>query len=202
MRLSSVLAKIGGGEAGTKTASAAPVATPVASAPTTSDAAREVLASAIKEAMTPEASTKTASASAPVEDLSKLAADVASAEHEAMTKEAMLYGACVADGFVARLAQYQEGAAKLAAQGVVPAPTAKVASAADDFEKFAAENPDLVREAHDLGYEQTKAALTKLAEAAWLKGHNATVEKIYKLACDTFVGGFADTVKLLEAGSR
>lgn len=202
MRLSNALAKITGGNTAEKTASTAPAATSPATVPSSSDAAREVLASAIKEATMPEPAAKTASQMPPVEDLAKLAADVSTAEHEATTKEAMAYGAAVADGFVARLAQYQDAAAKVASQGGVPQPTAKTASADGGFDKFASENPGIVREAFDLGYEQTKAQLTKLSEAAYVQGFNTTVERIHKVATDTFVSGFSDTLKILEAGAR
>lgn len=204
MRLSNALAKIqGGSPSAEKTASASPTA---ALAPSSSDAAKEVLQAALKEATAPEpAATKTASQVSPIEDLAKLAADVSSAEHDAMIKEATTYGAAVADGFVARLAQYQDAATRIAASGVTPTSVitgTKAASADGDFEKFAAEHPDLVREAHDLGYQRTKIELTKLAEAAYAHGYNTTVEGIYKLACDTFVGGFSDTLKLIEASTR
>lgn len=206
MKLTNALAQIKGGNAAEKTASAALAATPaVTSAPSSSDAAREVLAAAVKEATASEPATKTAGHTAPVEDLAKLAADVSSAEHEAMQREAQMYGASVADGFVTRLAQYQATTGKLAEQGVVPMPAipaVKTAAVGGDFEKFASENPAIVREAYDLGYTQTQAQLTKLAEAAYVQGYNTTVEGIYKLACDTFVNGFTDTLKLLEAPQR
>src|SRR5690606_34317311 len=96
-----------------------------------------------------------------------------------------------------RIAQYQEAAGKVAGAAST-APIAKTASEGD-FEKFAAENPEIVREAHDLGYMAAKQELQKLAEAAYVKSYNATVENIYKFACDSFVNGFAETVKLLEA---
>jgi hypothetical protein len=192
MKLSQALAKISGAGAAEKTASA-PAVTPV---PSSSDAAAETLKQALKEATAPAApAEKTASAQSPVADLAKLAADVAGAEHEAATKEAQLYGAAVADGFMARLAQYEAASTKVAA-------AAPAAPTGDSFEKFAAENPDIVKEAHDLGYASTMTDLHKLAEAAYTKGYNETVEQIYKVACDSFVNGFKDTIALLQAASR
>jgi hypothetical protein len=201
MKLANALAVIQGGTtSAVKTASATPSSPAPASS---SDVAAEHLKQALKEATASDApATKTASHTAPIEDLTKLAADVAASEHEAMTKEAMHYGASVADGFVARLAQYQEAAAKLQ-PSVAEKQAAWAPNAVDgSFEKFASENPDLVREAHDLGYEQTKSQLMKLAEASYVGAYNATVEGIHKFASDSFVAGFSDTLKLIEAARR
>lgn len=199
MRLSNALATLNGGKStAEKTASVAPTA-PTTASPTTSTEAAANLKQALAAVAQPEPETKTASQASPVDDLVKLASDVAGTEHEALVKEANLYGAAVADGFMARLAQYGVAADKLAAAGAVP--QHKTASLADDgsFEKFAAEHPDMVREAHDLGYSSATTELQKLAEAAFVQGHNQTVEAIYKLACDSFMGGFSSTIQLLEA---
>lgn len=198
MKLSQALEKIGSANTGSvKTASATPALSPKAAA-ASSDVAAETLSAALKEATAVEPAAKTASASSPVADITKLAADIASSEHEALVKEAQLYGASVCDGFMVRLAQYNDAAVKLAPQ----ASGTKIASASaneiGDFEKFAYENPDLVKEAHDLGYASTVSDLEKLAEAAYTKGYNETVEQIYKTACDSFVEGFSQTLKLLE----
>lgn len=168
-----------------------------------SDVAAAGLRRALKEATAEvEASTKTAAQASPLDQLTKLAASVVEDEHAATMKEAQLYGAAVCDGFMARLAQYDEAAQKHAG-AISPTKTASpvttVPVAVDDFEKFASSNPEIVREAHDLGYEQTKADLHKLAEAAWLYGHNGTVQWIHKTASDAFVAGFADTARLIEA---
>lgn len=191
MKLSNALGMIKGGE---KTASA-PAPVPASSTSPASDAT-DRLKQALADAITPTTQAKTASENSPVSDLTKIAADLATTEHQALMKEAQLYGAAVADGFMARAAQYEEAARKTAA----PVKTAAVAAAADDgsFEKFAAENPDLVKEAAELGYTSTIAQLEKLAEAAYAKGWNDTVQQIHKAACDVFVAGFKDTVQLME----
>ena len=85
MKLSNALATIKGGNAAEKTAAVAPGATP-STPPSSSDAAREVLASAIKEATASESTTKTAGQASPVEDLAKLASDISTTEHEAMQR--------------------------------------------------------------------------------------------------------------------
>ena len=194
MKLSSALGLIKGGE---KTASAAAPASAQTGTTSTSDAG-ERLKQALKEATAPEVQAKTASAASPVEDLTKIAADLSKAEHESITKEAQLYGAALCDGFMARAAQYKEAAEKATAA----APVTKVASANDaSFEKFASENPELVKEAADLGFSTTMGQLEKLAEAAYAQGWNTTVQQIHKSACDCFVAGFKDTLTLIE-GAR
>lgn len=182
-----------------KTAAVAPSPRATPNGGSSSDAAAAGLRQALKEATVEvETSTKTAGQTSPLDDLTKLAASVVADEHAATIKEAQLYGAAVCDGFMVRLSQYDEAAQKIAVTS--PAvKTAAIADGAEDFEKFAAANPDIVREAHDLGYEQTKNDLTKLAEAAWLYGHNGTVQLIHKTATDSFVSGFADTARLIEA---
>lgn len=188
-----------------KTAAAAPPPPALGSSSgegSPSEVAAAGLRRALKEATAEaEAPTKTAAQASPLDQLTKLAASVVEDEHAATMKEAQLYGAAVCDGFMARLAQYDEAAQKHAATlpPVKVAAAVPATSAADDFEKFASDNPEIVREAHDLGYEQTKSDLNKLAEAAWLYGHNGTVQWIHKTASDAFVAGFTDTARLIEA---
>jgi len=188
MKLSDALGMIKGGE---KTASAP---APTGSSSSSNDAS-ERLKQALKEATAPAPQAKTASQASPVEDLTKIAADLSKSEHEALTKEAQLYGAAVCDGFMARAAQYQEATDKLGAS------TETAAAPGGDFEKFATENPELVKEAAELGYSTTVGQLEKLAEAAYAKGWNDTVEQIHKTACDSFVAGFQETLKIIE-GAR
>jgi hypothetical protein len=173
----------------------------------------EKLKTALHEALTPPPDeTKQAStATSPVQDLEKIAAQVTASEQEALTKEAQLYGAAVADGFMARLAQYNEAAEKLAAQQpaaqaipgrvvelVQPAKTA----ADDSFEKFAQENPQLVKEAAELGYATTMGQMEKLAETAHKKGFEEATVSIYKFAHDSFVRGFQDASSVLQSLKR
>jgi hypothetical protein len=198
MKLSSALGLIKGGE---KTASAAAPASAPASTPSPSSDAGARLKQALQEAIAPEPQAKTASQASPVEDLTKIAADLSAAEHEAIKKEAQLYGASLCDGFMARAAQYKEAAARVAPTPV--AKTAALAAVADEgFEKFAAENPELVKEAAELGFATTMGQLEKLADAAYAKGWNTTVEQIHKAACDCFVAGFRDTLQLTEGTTR
>ena len=193
MKLSSALGLIKGGE---KTASApALVAAPTGSASPSSDAG-ERLKQALKEATAPEPQSKTASQASPVEDLTKIAADLSKAEHEAITKEAQLYGAALCDGFMARAAQYKEATDRAAA--TTPKTASVIDVSNDSFEKFAAENPEMVKQAAEVGYAATIQLGQKLAEVAYAKGWNSTVGHVHKMACDCFVAGFRDTLQLIE----
>jgi hypothetical protein len=203
MKLSHVLASIGGGE---KTASLAASSAPTAGASgghekrASAAATNERLRTALKEAQVqaPAGGEKQAAAPSPLGDLMKTAAAVAGAEHEALVKEAQLYGAAVADGFMARLSQYNEAAEKIASQRF-PAGVPKTAAAmGDSFEKFASENPDLVKEAAELGFATTMGQMDKLAGAAYDKGYNEAVTTIYKFAHGSFVQGFEDVAHLLQ----
>jgi hypothetical protein len=149
--------------------------------------------------------TKTASAvptpgQSPTGDLVKMAADLSNAEEEALVKQAQLYGAAMCDGFMARYGQYETAAAGTKTAAVVSTPIdtgvsaiAKYASDQGDheFAKFASENPDLVKEAFDLGYQRKMDELTKTATASMEQGYNDTLNEIHKLASDNYKKGSA-----------
>jgi hypothetical protein len=146
--------------------------------------ARDKLISALDEAMTPQAE-KTASvgSQSATGELVKLAANLANSESEALTKEAHVWGAAVADGFMTRLGEYEQ-----ATRGMEP--TTKVASASgtpseEEFEKFAQENPDLVKQAMELGYLHGKQQIDELKKLAFEQGYtdaSAEIEQLSKTA--------------------
>lgn len=191
MRLSSVLARIQAPQ--DKTAAAGPPLVSPEPAPAPSDL-KDRLKAAVEEALVPVPH-KTASTTSPIEDLTKVAADLSAAEHEALTKEAMLYGAALCDGFMARAAQYEAGAQKIAS--TQPAPQAPRVD--EDFEKFAAANPEVVRDAAQVGYDQTMNQLTKLGQTAYDKGWNDTMHQVHKVASQCFVAGFKAVNDIIEA---
>ena len=133
--------------------------------------ARSELVQALDNAM---ATPKTAAVGDPtpvVEKVTKIASDLADSEGEALTKEAVLYGAAVADGFMARIGQYEQVGTK----------TASAADGEQDFEKFAAENPEITKQAVELGYLHGKAQIEQLKQAAFESGYtdaNADIEKL------------------------
>ena len=120
------------------------------------------LSAAIDRALSSQHLEKTASdAASPSGDLVKMASDLANAEQHALIKEANIYGAAVADGFVARMNSY-EGQA----QGI--------SKTAGD----SGESAEMIKQAMQLGYQQTMNTLqgavpqqTKVAEHTKLAEH-------------------------------
>jgi hypothetical protein len=102
--------------------------------------------------------TKTASArqSRPSDDLSRMAIKLASAEQEAIIKEAELYGAAACDGFMSRMQDYE-------------LPMQKSAGYNDSYEEDL-----LVKQAMELGYNDTMSAMTKVASDAYNAGYEDT----------------------------
>jgi hypothetical protein len=176
--------------------------------------AQKELLSSLSSALNKTGSEKKASesSSAPAE-LMKLATDMAGAEQEALVKQAHMYGAAVADGFVSRLGQYQAASTKVAA---VKTAEDKVPTK-EEWNKFAEENPELIKQAMALGYhdaqeqiaqmQQPTDQLQKLAStpegreklAAFKQGYEETVKEAVKLAEDCSVRGYQDTIKVLQA---
>lgn len=190
-------------EEGIKTASVAPQN----GTPTNPEALRGALRDALAAA---PSQTKTAAATEqpqnPAGDLLKLAEDLTTAEEEAMMKQASIYGAAMCDGFMARFSQYEDAALQspsvktaqmqAAPQAAQPATTdadieaIKTAAANDyEFQKFASENPDLVKEAVDLGYRQTWDGLVKTAEEDFQQGYNDSMNEMHKIASECYKSG-------------
>ena len=154
---------------------------------------REALLSALTNATTTE---KVASASAvgPVDDVMKVAAELVASEKDAAVKEAQLLGTAFMDAAIARLDVWQ----KTAAQMIQNTPVQQAAPAAG-FGKFASENGLLVKQAAELGYNQAKQELEKVAADEYNRGWNETVEAIYKTAADEFLKAAAITAEICEA---
>lgn len=164
--------------------------TKTASEATKPEAARADLMGALERAKeaTKSASAKTAGAKPAVSELNKIASDLADAKGEALKKEAELYGAAVADGFIARLSQFQES-------------TKTAAVEVDSIEKLAAAYPELVEQAIEVGHNN---AVEKLAQdPEFLKsaaaGYDDTMKEIEKTASDCFDRGYNDAKAVVEA---
>jgi len=128
----------------------------------------------LMDALTNVESVKTASPakavnSAPaVDNLVKMATDLAKSENEATVKEAHLLGAAFADGAMARFNQYEQAAGSTKVASVK-----EIATTGDvekDFEKFAAANPDITRQAIELGYFHKQAELEQAQKQAFARG--------------------------------
>jgi hypothetical protein len=179
--------------ASVKTASAQPSGTP--------NADPEALRGALRDALaTGEGSEKTAAVAPgkPTDDLLKMAADLSAADDAALTKQAEVYGAAMCDGFMARFADYEDAALKTAGTGPTHAKTAsvdqdlemiKTAARDPEFQKFASENPALVKEAFDLGYQQQWGSMVKEAQDNFNQGYNDQMEHLHKTAAACYKAG-------------
>jgi hypothetical protein len=121
--------------------------------------ARTELLGALNDILVAPGTTKTAAdQQSAVGELTKMASNLANADVEALVKEANFWGSAVADGFVSRLNQHVDAtssyATKTASADGIPTQA--------EFEKFAEENPDLVKQAIELGYYHGKAQLAEL----------------------------------------
>lgn len=121
---------------------------------------------------------KTASVDAtPSSHLLKIASDLASAEQEALIKEAHIYGMAVADGFAARMSSYQNSAPIRANVGT-----------------------DTIKEAMELGYLHASSALanygssTARGETVKTASYYQGQEKAVKVA--SYIQGQEEAVKV------
>lgn len=175
----------------------------------------DALRSALRSALSSGTTEKTAAVQ-PQEDaagtLLKMAEDLTHAEEEAMMKQAQIYGAAMCDGFMGRFGQYEK-----AAMEVAPAPIQKIAAApvVDDtveaiktaaadpgFQKFANENPDLVKEAFDLGYQAEWGRLVKQANDEFEQGYNDTMTEIQKVAAHVYASGAYAANEMIRAAQQ
>ena len=114
-----------------------------------------------------------------VDKLVKLAADMAASENEATIKEAHLLGAAFADGCMERFGQYERaaGSTKLATVKDIES----TGNPEEDFEKFASENPEITKQAIELGYYHGKMQLERKKQASAQQGYNDTWAQINEL---------------------
>lgn len=192
MKIDRILAGIRESQAAEKQAGEAPVS----QAPEKTASTHSALVSALNEALAPSEKTASEAASAsPVTDVMKVAQEIAGSEKEAAEKEARLLGAAFADAAVARLGDWS----KVASQMVTSAPATQGNA---DFGKFAAQNPELVQQAAQIGYETAKADLEKQAEESYVQGYNDTVETIHKTASLEFLKAAAVTAQIIKASVK
>ena len=201
MKIDRILAGIRESQAAEKTGGDKTPAPAPAAAPVEKTASQTALVSAMNEALATPTAEKTAGEKAPVaspvDDVMKVANEIAGAEKEAAVKEAQILGAAFADAAIARLNDWNKTAAEMLAANPAAAPVA--APAGTDFGKFAAQNPELVKQAHQMGYEKAKADLEKQAEESYVQGYNDTVETIHKVASLEFMKAAAVTAQIVES---
>lgn len=171
------------------------------------DALRSALRSALSSAPATEktAAVQTQDAAG---TLLKFAEDLTHAEEEALLKQAQIYGAAMCDGFMNRFGQYEKAAMEVAPQQakVAYAPATqdadleaiKTAAADPGFQKFASENPELVKEAFDLGYQTEWGRLVKQANDEFEQGYNDTMVEIQKTAAQIYANGALTANELIR----
>jgi len=196
MKIDRILAGIREVQAAEKQASdhtSAPVAEKTAST-------QSSLVSALHDALssTEKSASVATPAASPVDDVMKVAQELAGAEKEAAVKEAQLLGAAFADSAIARMAEWN----KTAQQMVSGTPVSKISPVAIDYSKFSQENAELVKQAAQLGYDTAKADLEKQAEESYVQGYNDTVETIYKTASLEFMKAAQVTAQIIAAAQR
>ncbi len=193
MKIDRILAGIRESQSAEKQASETPVMTPAPAAPEKT-ASAPALVAALHEALKPAEKTASEQANkSPVDDVMKVAQELAGAEKEAALKEAQILGAAFADSAIARLNEWNKTAAEMLVN--TPAPVQGNAT----FGKFAADNQELVQQAAKLGYEQAKAELEKQAEDSYVQGYNDTVETIHKTAALEFLKAASVTAEIIQA---
>lgn len=194
MKIDSILSGIRQSQETAKTASENAAAPSQASAKVaaSSNGLMDALNTALNAA---PASVKTAGvASTPVNDVMKVAEEIAATEQDAQVKQAQVMGAAFADAFVARLGAWQSKAAELNTQ----MPSDALAGM-PSYGKFASENSGLVSQSQRVGYAQTQQALEKQANDAYVDGFNDTTTAIHKTASIEFLKGAAMMRNVLAA---
>lgn len=187
MKLANVLQTIRGAEGEVKTAGAVDTAT--AKEASTADTLKTALSAALAETVMPAVKTA-AAAPTPAQDLEKIANQVMTSEQDAMLKEAQAYGVAVADGFMARLAQYND-----AAEVVAKETGTKTAAMVEPAYAPSADLYSQIKQAS--ASTASTASVEKLAEAAYVKGYNEATDAIHKLASASFVEGYNRCGELL-----
>ena len=115
--------------------------------------------------------TASVSASSPVADVAKIAAEIRGAEEEAGVKRASLLGKAWAQAAIAEFDSWKKTASAVSAQPTYYAEHAEAPA---------------VR-----GYSEMKTALDKTAEAEYIQGYNDTVNKIHAATTNEFIKGAA-----------
>jgi hypothetical protein len=163
-------------------------ATPRAGLAQALDEATQAEKTAAQAAATPAAADAT-----PVEALAKMAEETLASQDDIRRKQAALYGQLMADEVIARLGNYEKLAGAMFAGNQV----------GNDFAKVAAEQPELLKQAAEAGYEQTHNDIAKLAAAYYDDGVQHAYKVAHEVATSEYVKAAAVTNFLLrQAASR
>ena len=160
----------------------APVETPLSAA--LASALDETQKTAAEAAATPPSETIT-----PVQALEKMASEALESQHEMRVKQAKFYGKLLADEAIAHIGSLDKlASARLQGNDVT-----------QTFSKVASEQPELVKEAAQLGYQRTKAALEKHAAEAFIYGQELAYKLAHEAASAEFIKAAQVTNQFLRA---
>lgn len=171
------------------------------------EALKESLAETL--AATTQEAEKTASASSdPVDDLKKIAADLAGTEKSAELEHAKALGSAFADAVLNKFAAYDAELRKTASQTTPELEEAIKAAAAQGYQDTNAvlqqQSPylDQLEKAAAAGDPNAQAQLQKIAEEEYTAGQNQALEDVHNLAATEFMKGameVGELLKLMEA---
>ena len=119
-------------------------------------------------------STEVPSTNSPIEGLFKVASELAKAESHSLEKEAQLYGAAMADGFVQRLAQYDLPQFNSSSTPIKTASQNPIfsQSSSGGLEK---DSEAQLQAAYDDGFNKTAAYIEKTAKDVYAQAYDQTV---------------------------
>lgn len=164
MKIEKILAGITAAQTAEKTAAQKPVIVKEATTSHTS------LVKAMTDALASTEKVASASEKSPVQDVMKIAQEMAAAEQEAAVKEAQVLGTALADAAIARINEWNKLAAELAPQ-ITPAP---------------------IPAQHTMPQEKLSA------EEEYAQGYDDAVNEIHKTAAEEFMKAAVATSILLD----
>lgn len=118
-----------------------------------------------------------------VDKLVKMATDLADSEGQANVKEAHFLGAAFADGAMSRFNQYEQAAGSTKVASVTETET--TGNTQQDFEKFASANPDITKQAIEVGYHHGKMQIAQRQKQAFDQGRSDASLQIQELVKTT-----------------
>jgi hypothetical protein len=150
---------------------------------------------AINDALEQTENAKTASAHSAIEDLEKMAAEVASSHRGGEVEHAEKIGAAMADSFVWQIAAYEAASEKIAMEKA-----AEMNVTADELQLVRTARMDprgfLAKVAEEAEYQDYQNE--KVAAEIWENTTQETVRAIHKTAMDHYAAGYATMLDALQ----
>ena len=150
---------------------------------------------AINDALEQTENAKTASAHSAIEDLEKMAAEVASSQRGGEVEHAEKIGAAMADSFVRQIAAYEAASEKIAMEKA-----AEMNVTADELQLVRTARMDprgfLAKVSEEADYQAYQNE--KVAEEIWENTTQETVRAIHKTAMDHYATAYATMLDVLS----